>query len=87
MGKEAICPYCNEVFQVGGRARLVTCPCCGCEVPGGLEDWREAYMEDIHRPILKPGGGEKADRTHSRQQSLKRKIAKANREFWRYRTY
>ena len=35
------------------------------QVEKGLEDWREVYYEEVHRPgIKKGGGGEKADRTN-----------------------
>ena len=28
------------------------------------EDWKEVYYSEVHKPLSKPGGGEKNDRTH-----------------------
>ena len=80
-----VCSYCNtELFQVEAGTDPVVCPKCHRRVPKGTSDWWIVYYEEVHKSLLKGGRGEKADRTHSRQKQLKRKIAQANREF-RYR--
>jgi len=82
---DVVCSYCNAEFQVEVSTDPVICPECHRRVPKGTSDWWLVYYEEVHRPLSKGRGrGEKADRTHSRQKQLKRKIAKANREF-RYR--
>ena len=80
---DVVCSYCNAEFQVKAGTDPVICPECHRRVPMGTSDWRIVYYEEVHRPWSKSRSrGEKADRTHSRQKQLKRKIAKANREFW-----
>ncbi len=79
-----VCSYCNAEFQVEAGTDPVICPECYRTVPKGMSDWEIVYYGEVHKPLLKGGRGEKADRTHSRQKQLKRKIAKADREF-RYR--
>lgn len=80
-----VCSYCDAEFQVEAGTDPVICPECDRMVPEGTSDWRLVYYEEVHKPLPKGGGrGEKADRTHSWQRQLRRKIAKANREF-RYR--
>lgn len=82
-----VCSYCNAEFQVEAGTAPVICPECYRRVPRGTSDWWLVYYEEMHKPLPLPKGGgrgEKADRTHSRQKQLKRKIAKADREF-RYR--
>jgi len=81
---DVVCSYCNAEFQVEDGTNPVICPKCHRRVPMGTDDWWIVYYEEVNKPLPKGGRGEKADRTHSRQKQLKRKIAKANREF-RYR--
>lgn len=80
-----VCSYCNAEFQVEAGTDPVICHECHRTVPSGIDDWWLVYYEEVHKPLPKGGGrGDKADRTHSWQRQLKRKIAKANLEF-RYR--
>lgn len=80
-----VCSYCNAEFQVEAGTDPVICIQCHRTVPKGASDWKLAYYEEVHKPLPKGSNrGEKADRTHSWRNQLRRKIAKANREF-RYR--
>jgi len=79
---DVVCDYCDMEFQVEAGTDLVICPQCHRIVPKGTSDWWLVYYEEVHKPLSKcRSRGEKADRTHSRQKQLKRKIAKANRKF------
>lgn len=82
---DVVCSYCSEEFQIEAGTNPVVCPECLRNVPEGTNDWWLVYYEEVHKTLPKGGGrGEKADRTHSWQRQLKRKIAQANREY-RYR--
>lgn len=78
---EIVCSFCDACFQVEEGTNSVICPVCGRKVPMGTDDWWIVYQEEIHKPILKKGGGEKADRTHSRLRALKRKLARERMRF------
>lgn len=81
-GMDVVCSYCDAEFQIEAGTDPVICPKCHCTVPGGTSDWRLVYYEEVNKPLPKGGGrGEKADRTHSWQRQLRRKIARANLEF------
>lgn len=79
---DVVCSYCDAEFQVEAGTDPVICPQCHRKVPKGTSDWWLAYYEEVHKPLPKGGSrGEKADKTHSWQAQVKRKIIKANRKF------
>lgn len=80
--KFVFCSRCDTSFWVDIDATRVMCPACEEELPSGTADWKDVYMEELHKPILSGGRrNEKGDRTHSRMRAMKAKLAKFRRQF------
>lgn len=85
--KFVVCSRCDADFLVDIDASGVMCPSCGRGLPSGTDDWKDVYLEEVHKPL--PSGGrrnEKGDRTHSRMRAMRAKLAKFRRQF-RYILY
>lgn len=83
MTKYVVCGRCATGFWVDKDVARVICPACGRELPSGTDDWYEVYLEEINKPIPSKGRrNEKGDRTHSRMQKMKVKLAKFRRPSW-----
>ena len=79
--RDVVCGLCDASFWVDIDATKVTCPVCKWELPSGTDDWYEVYLEEVNKPI--PSGkrrNEKGDRTHSRMQAMRAKLAKFRRQ-------
>ena len=79
--KFVVCGSCDTNFWVDIDATRVRCPTCGGGLPSGTDDWYDAYLEEVNKPIP-PGSrrNEKADRTHSRMRMMRAKLAKFRRQ-------
>lgn len=79
--KFVVCRLCDTSFWIANDAAGVKCPVCEQELPSGADDWYDAYLEEVNKPILSGGRqSEKSDRTHSRTRMMKAKLAKFRRQ-------
>ncbi len=79
--KFGVCGRCDTSFWVDNDAAGVRCPTCGWKLPSGTDDWHDAYMEEVNKPLPSDSRrNEKGDRTHSRMRAMKAKLAKFRRQ-------
>lgn len=85
--KFVVCGRCDTRFWVANDVARVRCPACEWKLPSGTDDWYDAYLEEVNKPIPSESRrNEKGDRTHSRMRTMKAKLAKFRRQF-RYVLY